>query len=144
MVNVDKNTLINNLCQNSGLQGAALSEYKARLSKMSETELTALISGNNTDNNTDTVELNTTNTTNTPIDKSTAQDLSIENIESNANQALQMLSKQDDGIISKTYNDLKEKFDLGLAKSQVEKVIYKQFKTADYLKKAKANIFILR
>ena len=139
MVNVDKNTLINNLCQNSGLQGAALSEYKARLSKMSEAELTALISGNNTDNNTDTVELNTTNTTNTPIDKSTAQDLSIENIESNANQALQMLSKQDDGIISKTYNDLKEKFDLGLAKSQVEKVIYKQFKTADYLKKAKAN-----
>ncbi len=139
MVNVDKNTLINNLCQNSGLQGAALSEYKARLSKMSEAELTALISGNNSYNNTDTVELNTTNTTNTPIDKSTAQDFSIENIESNANQALQMLSKQDDGIISKTYNELKEKFDLGLPKSQVEKVIYKQFKTADYLKKAKAN-----
>ena len=139
MLNVDKNALINNLCQKSGLEGAALSEYKARLSKMSAAELTALISGNNTDNNTDTVEFNNTNTTNTPIDKSTAQDLSIENIESNANQALEMVSKQDDGVISKTYNDLKEKFYLGLPKSKVEEVIYKQFKTAEYLKKAKAN-----
>ena len=58
MVSVDKQALISQLCTASKLQGKDLEEYRARLNKMSETELSALISGDNKGENVDTVELN--------------------------------------------------------------------------------------
>ncbi len=140
MVSVDKQALISQLCTASKLQGKELEEYRTRLNKMSETELTALISGDKKGDNVDTVELNASQSTaKTEITKKEAEDLSIQNIESNANQAIQMIDSQDDGDISKAYNKLKEKFDSDLAKSNVEKIIYKQLETAYFLKEAQAN-----
>ena len=140
MVSVDKQALISQLCTASKLQGKELEEYRTRLNKMSETELSALISGDKKGDNVDTVELNHSQGTNkTEITKKEAEDLSIQNIESNANQAIQMIDSQDDGNISETYNKLKEKFNSDLAKSNVEKVAYKQLETAYFLKEAQAN-----
>ena len=140
MVSVDKQALISQLCTASKLQGKELEEYRTRLNKMSETELASLISGDKQGDNVDTVELNHSQSTNkTEITKKEAEDSSIQNIESNANQALQMIDSQDDGNISETYNKLKEKFNSDLAKSNVEKVAYKQLETAYFLKEAQAN-----
>ena len=140
MVSVDKQALISQLCTASKLQGKDLEEYRARLNKMSETELSALISGDNKGENVDTVELNHSQGVNkTEITKKDAEDSAIQTIESNANQAIQMIDSQDDGNISDAYNKLKEKFDSDLAKSNVEKIVYKQLETAYFLKEAQAN-----
>ncbi len=140
MVSVDKQALISQLCTASKLQGKDLEEYRARLNKMSETELSALISGDNKGENVDTVELNHSQGVNkTEITKKDAEDSAIQTIESNANQAIQMIDSQDDGNISEAYNKLKEKFDSDLAKSNVEKIVYKQLETAYFLKEAQAN-----
>ena len=63
MVSVDKQALISQLCTASKLQGKELEEYRTRLNKMSETELTALISGDKKGDNVDTVELNASQST---------------------------------------------------------------------------------
>ena len=140
MVSVDKQALISQLCTASKLQGKDLEEYRARLNKMSETELSALISGDNKGENVDTVELNHSQGANkTEITKKDAEDSAIQTIEANANQAIQMIDSQDDGNISEAYNKLKEKFDSDLAKSNVEKIVYKQLETAYFLKEAQAN-----
>ena len=58
MVSVEKQAIISQLCTASKLRGKALEEYRARLSKMSEAELTQLIAGDKQGDNVDMVELN--------------------------------------------------------------------------------------
>lgn len=71
------------------------------------------------------------------ITKEEAQDDAIKCIKDNAQQAQSLLDNQDDGNISKAYNKLKEKLNSELAKSNVAKVVYKQFETAELLQEAK-------
>ena len=103
-----------------------------------QAKLSQCIAGNKQDKNVDSIKINNNNTSETPkMTTEEAQDNAIENIESNAEQAQKLLDAQDDGDISKAYNFVKEKLNSELAKSNVEKVVHKQFETAEFLREAK-------
>lgn len=138
MVSVDRNTLISQIVSlNPQLK-------PDELRKLSDAQLQAKLSqciaGNKQDKNVDSVRINNSSSEASETPKMTteeAQDNAIENIESNAEQAQKLLDAQDDGDISKAYNFVKEKLNSELAKSNVEKVVHKQFETAEFLREAK-------
>ena len=136
MVSVDRNTLISQIVSlNPQLK-------PDELRKLSDAQLHAKLSqciaGNKQDKNVDSIKINNTNTSETPkMTTEEAQDNAIENIESNAEQAQKLLEAQDNGDISKAYNFVKEKLNSELAKSNVAKVVHKQFETAEFLREAK-------
>ena len=136
MVSVDRNTLISQIVSlNPQLK-------PDELRKLSDAQLQAKLSqciaGNKQDKNVDSIKINNNNTSETPkMTTEEAQDNAIENIESNAEQAQKLLDAQDDGDISKAYNFVKEKLNSELAKSNVAKVVHKQFETAEFLREAK-------
>ena len=138
MVSVDRNTLISQIVSlNPQLK-------PDELHKLSDAQLQAKLSqciaGNKQDKNVDSVRINNSSSEASKTPKMTteeAQDNAIENIESNAEQAQKLLDAQDDGDISKAYNFVKEKLNSELAKSNVAKVVHKQFETAEFLREAK-------
>ena len=136
MVSVDRNTLISQIVSlNPQLK-------PDELHKLSEAQLQAKLSqcivGNKQDKNVDSIKINNTNTSETPkMTTEEAQDNAIENIKNNAEQAQKLLEAQDNGDISKAYNFVKEKLNSELAKSNVAKVVHKQFETAEFLREAK-------
>lgn len=73
----------------------------------------------------------------TEITKQEAENISIETINNNAEQAIRLITNQDDGEISKGYNWIKEKLNSELARSNVAKVAYTQNETAELLRKSK-------
>ncbi len=138
MVSVDRNTLISQIVSlNPQLKPDELHELSdAQL----QAKLSQCIAGNKQDKNVDSVRINNSSSEASEIPKMTteeAQDNAIENIESNAEQAQKLLDAQDDGDISKAYNFVKEKLNSELAKSNVAKVVHKQFETAEFLREAK-------
>ncbi len=136
MVSVDRNTLISQIVSlNPQLK-------PDELHKLSDAQLQAKLSqciaGNKQDKNVDSVRINNNNSSETPkMTTEEAQDNAIENIKSNAEQAQKLLEAQDNGDISKAYNFVKEKLNSELAKSNVAKVVHKQFETAEFLREAK-------
>ena len=136
MVSVDRNTLISQIVSlNPQLK-------PDELRKLSDAQLQAKLSqciaGNKQDKNVDSIKINNNNTSETPkMTTEEAQDNAIENIKSNAEQAQKLLEAQDNGDISKAYNFVKEKLNSELAKSNVAKVVHKQFETAEFLREAK-------
>ncbi len=138
MVSVDRNTLISQIVSlNPQLK-------PDELRKLSDAQLQAKLSqciaGNKQDKNVDSVRINNSSSEASETPKMTteeAQDNAIENIKSNAEQAQKLLDAQDNGDISKAYNFVKEKLNSELAKSNVEKVVHKQFETAEFLREAK-------
>ena len=138
MVSVDRNTLISQIVSlNPQLK-------PDKLHKLSDAQLQAKLSqciaGNKQDKNVDSVRINNSSSEASKTPKMTteeAQDNAIENIESNAEQAQKLLEAQDNGDISKAYNFVKEKLNSELAKSNVAKVVHKQFETAEFLREAK-------
>ena len=138
MVSVDRNTLISQIVSlNPQLKPDELHELSdAQL----QAKLSQCIAGNKQDKNVDSVRINNSSSEASKTPKMTteeAQDNAIENIESNAEQAQKLLDAQDDGDISKAYNFVKEKLNSELAKSNVAKVVHKQFETAEFLREAK-------
>ena len=133
MVSVDRNTLISQIVSlNPQLK-------PDELRKLSDAQLQAKLSqciaGNKQDKNVDSIKINNTNTSETPkMTTEEAQDNAIENIKNNAEQAQKLLDAQDDGDISKAYNFVKEKLNSELAKSNVAKVVHKQFETAEFMR----------
>lgn len=136
MVSVDRNTLISQIVS---LNPQLKSDELRKLSDAQlQAKLSQLLAGDNQDENVDSIKINNANTSETPeMTTEEAQDSAIENIEGNAKQAQELLDNQDDGDISKAYNFVKEKLNSELAKSNVAKVVYKQFKTAEFLREAK-------
>ncbi len=138
MVSVDRNTLISQIVSlNPQLK-------PDELHKLSDAQLQAKLSqciaGNKQDKNVDSVRINNSSSEASKTPKMTteeAQDNAIENIKSNAEQAQKLLEAQDNGDISKAYNFVKEKLNSELAKSNVAKVVHKQFETAEFLREAK-------
>ncbi len=136
MVSVDRNTLISQIVSlNPQLK-------PDELHKLSDAQLQAKLSqcivGNKQDKNVDSIKINNNNSSKTPkMTTEEAQDNAIENIKSNAEQAQKLLEAQDNGDISKAYNFVKEKLNSELAKSNVAKVVHKQFETAEFLREAK-------
>ena len=138
MVSVDRNTLISQIVSlNPQLKPDELHELSdAQL----QAKLSQCIAGDKQDKNVDSVRINNNSSEASKTPKMTteeAQDNAIENIESNAEQAQKLLDAQDDGDISKAYNFVKEKLNSELAKSNVAKVVHKQFETAEFLREAK-------
>lgn len=138
MVSVDRNTLISQIVSlNPQLKPDELHELSdAQL----QAKLSQCIAGNKQDKNVDSVRINNSSSETSKTPKMTteeAQNNAIENIESNAEQAQKLLDAQDDGDISKAYNFVKEKLNSELAKSNVAKVVHKQFETAEFLREAK-------
>ena len=138
MVSVDRNTLISQIVSlNPQLKPDELHELSdAQL----QAKLSQCIAGDKQDKNVDSVRINNSSSEASKTPKMTteeAQDNAIENIESNAEQAQKLLDAQDDGDISKAYNFVKEKLNSELAKSNVAKVVHKQFETAEFLREAK-------
>ena len=138
MVSVDRNTLISQIVSlNPQLK-------PDELHKLSDAQLQAKLSqciaGNKQDKNVDSIRINNSSSEASETPKMTteeAQDNAIENIKSNAEQAQKLLEAQDNGDISKAYNFVKEKLNSELAKSNVAKVVHKQFETAEFLREAK-------
>ena len=138
MVSVDRNTLISQIVSlNPQLKPDELHELSdAQL----QAKLSQCIAGDKQGKNVDSVRINNSSSEASETTKMTteeAQDNAIENIESNAEQAQKLLDAQDDGDISKAYNFVKEKLNSELAKSNVAKVVHKQFETAEFLREAK-------
>ena len=145
MVSVDRNTLISQIVSlNPQLKPDELRKLSdAQL----QTKLSQTLAGDNDDKNIDSLKINA-NSSETPkaleISEEEAQDAAIENIESNAQQAQRLLDAQDDGNISKAYNFVKEKLNSELAKSNVAKVVHKQFETAEFLREAKQGTLTVK
>ena len=138
MVSVDRNTLISQIVSlNPQLKPDELRKLSdAQL----QSKLSQCIAGNKQDKNVDSVRINNSSSEASETPKMTteeAQDNAIENIKSNAEQAQKLLEAQDNGDISKAYNFVKEKLNSELAKSNVAKVVHKQFETAEFLREAK-------
>ena len=145
MVSVDRNTLISQIVSlNPQLKPDELHELSdAQL----QAKLSQCIAGNKQDKNVDSVRINNSSSEASKTPKMTteeAQDNAIENIESNAEQAQKLLDAQDDGDISKAYNFVKEKLNSELAKSNVAKVVHKQFETAEFLREAKQGTLTVK
>ena len=143
MVSVDRNTLISQIVSlNPQLKPDELHELSdAQL----QAKLSQCIAGNKQDKNVDSIKINNTNTSETPkMTTEEAQDNAIENIKSNAEQAQKLLDAQDNGDISKAYNFVKEKLNSELAKSNVAKVVHKQFETAEFLREAKQGTLTVK
>lgn len=143
MVSVDRNTLISQIVSlNPQLK-------PDELRKLSDAQLQAKLSqciaGNKQDKNVDSIKINNNNSSETPkMTTEEAQDNAIENIKSNAEQAQKLLEAQDNGDISKAYNFVKEKLNSELAKSNVAKVVHKQFETAEFLREAKQGTLTVK
>ncbi len=145
MVSVDRNTLISQIVSlNPQLKPDELHELSdAQL----QAKLSQCIAGNKQDKNVDSVRINNSSSEASKTPKMTteeAQDNAIENIKSNAEQAQKLLEAQDNGDISKAYNFVKEKLNSELAKSNVAKVVHKQFETAEFLREAKQGTLTVK
>lgn len=74
-----------------------------------------------------------------PLTKKEAEDVAIKTIISNADSALKTIENQDNGVISETYESIKEKTGSELTKENISKVVYAQKESAELLKLAQNN-----
>ena len=138
-----KNSLISQICQQSGLSGSSLTALKARLEKLSEAELNAelqrLLTGNIKPDNTGLVVERTTTVSQSnsaphpnqlgdvsELDKDArdalAKGTSISIISNNLKSANNIFTNKDYGIVRQGYDDLKSEFNIKKS-SNVAKVI---------------------